>query len=61
MDHQHSSVQRSRADARRIREELDEFGSRKPIDVIAANRPVLILDETTKRWAALQRRFVGGV
>lgn len=36
------------ADARRIREELDDFGSRKPIDVIAANRPILILDEPQK-------------
>ena len=29
----------------RIHKELDEFGSRKPIDMIAANRPILILDE----------------
>ena len=36
------------ADARRIRMELDEFGSRKPIDVIQANRPILILDEPQK-------------
>lgn len=35
-------------DARRIRMELDEFGSRKPIDVIQANRPILILDEPQK-------------
>lgn len=28
--------------------ELDEFGSRKPIDVIAANRPIVILDEPQK-------------
>ncbi|GAA2175648.1 DEAD/DEAH box helicase family protein [Agrococcus versicolor] len=33
------------ADARRINEELDEFQSRRPIDVIAANRPILIIDE----------------
>lgn len=32
-------------DARRIRIELDDFGSRRPIDVIKANRPILILDE----------------
>jgi type III restriction enzyme len=32
-------------DARRINEELDGFQSRKPINVIAANRPILILDE----------------
>ncbi len=36
------------ADARRIYEELDEFQSRKPIDVIARNRPILILDEPQK-------------
>lgn len=33
---------------RRIYEELDDFQSRKPIDVIAANRPILILDEPQK-------------
>ena len=35
-------------DARRIYMELDEFASRKPIDMIAANRPILILDEPQK-------------
>ena len=35
-------------DARRIRMELDEFGSRRPIDVIQANRPIVILDEPQK-------------
>lgn len=35
-------------DARRIRMELDEFGGRKPIDVIQANRPIVILDEPQK-------------
>ena len=35
-------------DNRRIYEELDEFGSRRPIDVISANRPILILDEPQK-------------
>ncbi len=35
-------------DARRIYEELDEFQSRRPIDVIKANRPILILDEPQK-------------
>lgn len=35
-------------DARRIYEVLDEFQSRKPIDVIAANRPILIIDEPQK-------------
>lgn len=32
----------------RIYEELDDFQSRKPIDVIAENRPILILDEPQK-------------
>ncbi|WP_298992769.1 type III restriction-modification system endonuclease [uncultured Pseudokineococcus sp.] len=35
-------------DARRIYEELDDFQSRKPIDVIAANRPIVIIDEPQK-------------
>lgn len=35
-------------DARRIGMALDAFQSRKPIDVIAANRPILILDEPQK-------------
>ena len=34
--------------ARRIYMELDEFASRKPISMIAANRPILILDEPQK-------------
>ena len=36
------------ADARRIYEELDEFGSRRPIDVIKQTRPIVILDEPQK-------------
>ena len=32
-------------DQRRIYEELDDFQSRRPIDVIKKNRPILILDE----------------
>jgi len=36
------------AENRRIYEELDDFQSRKPIDVIKANRPILILDEPQK-------------
>ena len=36
------------ADQRRIYEELDEFQSRRPIDVIKANHPILILDEPQK-------------
>ncbi len=36
------------AAARIIYSKRDEFGSRRPIDVIAANRPILILDEPQK-------------
>ena len=35
-------------DNRRIYEELDDFQSRRPIDVISANRPILFLDEPQK-------------
>jgi len=35
-------------DARRIYEELDDFQSRKPIDVIKSNHPIMILDEPQK-------------
>lgn len=35
-------------DARRIWMELDDFGTRRPIDVIKANRPIVILDEPQK-------------
>ncbi|GAB3919116.1 DEAD/DEAH box helicase [Microlunatus endophyticus] len=35
-------------DARRIYDVLDDFQSRRPIDVIAANRPILIIDEPQK-------------
>ena len=36
------------ADNRRIFEELDDFQSRKPIDVIKQNNPILIIDEPQK-------------
>jgi type III restriction enzyme len=39
-------------DARRIYAELDDFQSRRPIDVIARNRPVLILDEPQRMEGA---------
>lgn len=39
-------------DARRIYMELDDFQSRRPIDVIKANRPILILDEPQKMEGA---------
>lgn len=40
------------ADKRRIYDVLDDFQSRKPIDVISANRPILILDEPQKMEGA---------
>ncbi|HUO21162.1 MAG TPA: DEAD/DEAH box helicase family protein [Caulobacteraceae bacterium] len=40
------------ADNRRIYDELDDFQSRKPIDVIAGNRPIVILDEPQKMEGA---------
>ncbi len=40
------------ADNRRIYDELDDFQSRKPIDVISSNRPILILDEPQKMEGA---------
>ena len=36
------------AAARIIFSERDDFGSRRPIDVIAANRPIIIMDEPQK-------------
>ena len=39
-------------DARRIYMELDDFQSRRPIDVIKKNRPILILDEPQKMEGA---------
>ncbi|MGP5405272.1 type III restriction-modification system endonuclease [Psychrobacter celer] len=33
---------------RRIYDELDDFGSRRPIDVIRRNRPIVIIDEPQK-------------
>ena len=38
----------SRGAARIIYTERDDFASRKPIDVIAANRPIIIMDEPQK-------------
>jgi type III restriction enzyme len=40
------------ADNRRIYDELEDFQSRKPIDVISSNRPILILDEPQKMEGA---------
>lgn len=35
----------SGSDARRIYQELDQFGTRKPIDILAQTNPILIIDE----------------
>ncbi len=40
------------ADNRRIYEELDDFQSRRPIDVISSNHPIVILDEPQKMEGA---------
>ena len=37
--------------SRKIYAQLDEFGSRRPIDVIRRNRPIIILDEPQKMGA----------
>lgn len=47
-------------EAQRIKKELDDFGSRKPIDVIAANRPILILDEPQKMGGAATQDSLEG-
>jgi type III restriction enzyme len=39
-------------DNRRIYDELDDFQSRRPIDVISSNRPILVLDEPQKMEGA---------
>ena len=44
------------AAARIIYSERDEFGSRKPIDVIAANHPIIILDEPQKMGGAATQK-----
>lgn len=42
----------SSKDNRRIYDVLDDFQSRRPIDVISANRPIVIIDEPQKIGAA---------
>ncbi|WP_129146561.1 hypothetical protein [Aeromonas caviae] len=46
-------------DNRRIYEVLDDFQSRRPIDVISANRPILILDEPQKMEGWQDAGFAG--
>lgn len=40
------------ADARRIYDTIDNFGSRRPIDVIKKNNPIIIMDEPQKMGGA---------
>jgi type III restriction enzyme len=47
------------ADARRIKMPLDEFGSRRPIDVIAKTKPILILDEPQKMGGDATKEAIG--
>ena len=46
-------------DGRKIYEELDEFQSRKPIDVIKKTRPILILDEPQKMSGDATKSSIG--
>lgn len=43
-------------DSRIIYSKRDEFGSRRPIDVVSANRPILILDEPQKMGGAATQK-----
>lgn len=43
-------------EARIIYSKRDEFGSRRPIDVIKANRPIIILDEPQKMGGEVTRK-----
>ena len=44
------------SDSRIIYSKRDEFNSRRPIDVISANRPILILDEPQKMGGAVTQK-----
>jgi type III restriction enzyme len=43
----------------RMFREMDQFGSRRPIDLIAANRPILILDEPQRLEGAATQGALG--
>ena len=45
-------------EARIIYSKRDEFGSRRPIDVIAANRPIMILDEPQKMGGEVTQKAI---
>lgn len=46
-------------EARIIYSKRDEFASRRPIDVIAANRPIIILDEPQKMGGEVTQKALG--
>lgn len=46
------------AAARIIYSKRDEFGSRKPIDVIASNRPIIIMDEPQKMGGEVTQKAI---
>ncbi len=46
-------------ESRIIYSKRDEFGSRKPIDVIAANRPIIIMDEPQKMEGEATQKGIG--
>ena len=47
-------------EARIIYSKRDEFGSRRPIDVISANRPIMILDEPQKMGGEVTQKALKG-
>lgn len=47
-------------EARIIYSKRDEFGSRRPIDVIKANRPIIILDEPQKMGGEVTQKALRG-
>ncbi len=46
-------------EARIIYSKRDEFASRRPIDVIAANRPIIIMDEPQKMGGEVTKKALG--
>ena len=46
--------------SRRITQELDDFGSRQPLEVIRATRPIIILDEPQKMGGAATQEALRG-
>lgn len=55
-EHKASQGKRSSADARKIFRVLDDFQSRKPIEVLKANRPIVIIDEPQRFGAEFNEK-----